>query len=137
MFLTLPQMINLYTNNREQIDNYFKHNKINIRENFKKITQQDIDNTINNSKENFENTPTPQEARVIDGMLITILIISFIIFVLLVIGIVRGIQRGMPICWTIIAILGFFFPPLQIATIMIVIYYNFIYKSKPVGYSFI
>ena len=137
MFLTLPQMINLYTNNREQIDNYFKHNKINIRENFKKITKHDIDNTIDNSNEHFENTPTPQEARVIDGMLITILIISFIIFVLLVIGIVRGIQRGMPICWTIIAILGFFFPPLQIATIMIVIYYNFIYKPKPVGYSFI
>ena len=137
MFLTLPQMINLYTNNREQIDNYFKHNKINIRENFKKITQQDIDDVINESNEHFENTPTPQEARVIDGMLITILIISFIIFVLLVIGIVRGIQRGMPICWTIIAILGFFFPPLQIATIMIVIYYNFIYKPKPVGYSFL
>ena len=137
MFLTLPQMINLYTNNREQIDNYFKHNKIKIRENFKKISQHDIDDVINESKENFENTPTPQEEKVINGMLITILIISFIIFVLLVIGIVRGVQRGMPICWTIIAILGFFFPPLQIATIMIVIYYNFIYKPKPVGYSFI
>ena len=130
-------MINLYTNNREQIDNYFKHNKIKIRENFKKISQHDIDDVINESKENFENTPTPQEEKVIKGMLITILIISFIIFVLLIIGIVRGIQRGMPICWAITAILCLLFLPLQIVTIIIVIYYNFIYKLKPVGYSFI
>ena len=136
MFLTLPQMINIYTNNKEQIDNYFKHNKINIRENFKKITQQDIDDVINDSKENFENTPTPQEEEVIGEMLITILIISFIVFVLLVIGLIRGVQRGMPSGWLTVAIIGFFVPPLQIATFMIVIYYNFIYKPKPVGYSF-
>ena len=136
MFLTLPQMINLYNNNKQQINNYFKHHKIDIHENFKKITQQDIDNAINNSKENFENTPTPQEQQVIGEMLITILIISFIVFVLLIIGIVRGIQRGMPNEWLIVAILGFFVPFGQIATVIIVIYYNFIYKSKPVGYSF-
>lgn len=129
-------MINLYNNNKQQINNYFKHHKIDIHENFKKITQQDIDNAINNSKENFENTPTPQEQQVIGEMLITILIISFIVFVLLIIGIVRGIQRGMPNEWLIVAILGFFVPFGQIATVIIVIYYNFIYKSKPVGYSF-
>ena len=52
MFLTLPQMINLYTNNKQQIHNYFKHHKINIHENFKKITPFN-DSTLTKKNDNF------------------------------------------------------------------------------------
>ena len=55
---------------------------------------------------------------------------GLVIFILLVVGLVRGRRRGMPTGWLILGILGFFIPPLQIATIIIVIYYNFIHKPN-------
>ena len=131
MLLTLPQIYNLYTKYKDPIDHYLA-NGGNIREDFKKLTREDLDNVANVATfapgDGVAGEGAGEGAAI--GVIVTVVILSLVIFILLVVGLVRGRRRGMPTGWLILGILGFFIPPLQIATIIIVIYYNFIHKPN-------
>ena len=132
MFLTLPQICNLYAKHEDEITAYLQRNKC-IRENFTKIEREnlqpgDTDGGNDIATQNDADVKSVEGVGI--GIVVTAIIISLAVFILLVVGLIRGVKRGMPSGWMILAILGFFIPPLQIATIIIVIYYNFIHNPN-------